>query len=373
MDVPPLDQLLAEIEAFIRERREDPARRDDLALQLARIHALRDPWTRRLCSLRGVDPAKVERVVDWPAVPTEAFKRRDLHVMPARVVRRFSTSGTSGGEAARGTACYSEHDLRLMDAAIDVNAARCLFPDHGTLRTRILILAPSPAAAPAMIMAYGMERLRVRYGAPRSEFLIGPKGLDVPRLLTLIEEAILEDEPVTLIGASFGFVNLLDGLGAKGLRFGLPEGSRVMDAGGFKGQSREVTREELVSRLGDTFGVPPEMCVNLLGLTEHASQFYGDEVAASLAGRPARVGKQNPPWTRTWAVAPETLAPLPHGEVGLLRYLDLANGGHPILVQTDDLGVTGPEGFEVLGRAGAAEARGCSLSVDELTRGEGAG
>lgn len=372
MDIPPLDQLLWEIEAFIRERREDPARRDLLALQLARIHALRDPWARRLCALRGLDPATIERVEDWPGVPTEAFKRRELHVMPARVVRRFSTSGTSRGEAARGTACYSEDDLRLMDAAIDVNAARFLFPDSGTRRTRILILAPSPAAAPAMIMAYGMDRLRVRYGARRSEFLVGPGGLDVPRLLSLIEEAILEDEAVTLIGASLGLVNLLDGLGERGLRFGLPAGSRVMDAGGFKGQRREVTREALLAQIHDTFGVPPGMCVNLLGLTEHASQFYGDEVAASLAGRPARAGKQNPPWTRTWAVAPETLTPLPHGEVGLLRHLDLANGGHPILVQTDDLGVTGPEGFEVLGRAGAAEARGCSLSVDELTRGEGA-
>ena len=41
-------------------------------------------------------------------------------------------------------------------------------------------------------------------------------------------------------------------------------------------------------------GLPAERAVNLLGLTEHASQFYD----GTLAGRGAR--KQNAPWTRTW-------------------------------------------------------------------------
>ncbi len=116
-------------------------------------------------------------------------------------------------------------------------------------------------------------------------------------------------------------------------------------------------------------GVPEPNCVNLLGLTEHASQFYDDSLAASAAGRAAHRGKQNPPWTRTWAVNPETLAVLPHGQTGLLRHLDLANGGHPFIVQTDDLGSTAETGFVVIGRASTAQSRGCSITVDELMEG----
>jgi hypothetical protein len=35
-------------------------------------------------------------------------------------------------------------------------------------------------------------------------------------------------------------------------------------------------------------------------------------------------------------------------------------------IQTADLGFTTPDGFRVLGRARGAEARGCSIAMDEL-------
>jgi len=35
-------------------------------------------------------------------------------------------------------------------------------------------------------------------------------------------------------------------------------------------------------------------------------------------------------------------------------------------IQTADLGVTSPAGFRVLGRATGAEARGCSIAMDDL-------
>jgi hypothetical protein len=68
-------------------------------------------------------------------------------------------------------------------------------------------------------------------------------------------------------------------------------------------------------------------------------------------------------------VHPETLAPLPEGEVGLLRHFDLANLHTVAAVQTDDLGVRRGDGFEVLGRAAGAEPRGCSLAAEELVSG----
>jgi hypothetical protein len=44
----------------------------------------------------------------------------------------------------------------------------------------------------------------------------------------------------------------------------------------------------------------------------------------------------------------------------------LTNLSTVIAVQTDDLGVEVGDGFEILGRAPGAEAKGCSISVDEL-------
>ena len=120
----------------------------------------------------------------------------------------------------------------------------------------------------------------------------------------------------------------------------------------------------LYAAIHDRLGVEPAWCVNEYGMTEMGSQFYD-----AVAGRGAPVaGREHagPPWGRTRAVDPETLAPLPHGETGVLRHWDLANLDSVAVIQTADLGVTSPAGFRLLGRAQGAEARGCSLAMDEL-------
>jgi hypothetical protein len=50
----------------------------------------------------------------------------------------------------------------------------------------------------------------------------------------------------------------------------------------------------------------------------------------------------------------------------VLRHVDLANLHSVAAIQTADLGITSPEGFRVLGRARGAEARGCSIAMDDL-------
>jgi hypothetical protein len=69
---------------------------------------------------------------------------------------------------------------------------------------------------------------------------------------------------------------------------------------------------------------------------------------------------------RTQATDPETLKPVPHGQTGVLRHVDLANLQSVAAIQTADLGITSPDGFRVLGRARGAETRGCSIAMDDL-------
>jgi hypothetical protein len=100
-------------------------------------------------------------------------------------------------------------------------------------------------------------------------------------------------------------------------------------------------------------------------MTEMSSQFY-DGAAGTAPADPAERLHAGPGWVRTRATDPETLRILPHGEVGVLRHWDLANLHSVACIQTSDLGVTSPGGFRVLGRAQGAEARGCSLAMDDL-------
>ena len=114
--------------------------------------------------------------------------------------------------------------------------------------------------------------------------------------------------------------------------------------------------------------IPRDFCINLLGMTETASQFYDNTLRNFARGVEAPRFKVNPPWTRTLVVNPETLEPLPPGEIGLLRHFDLANRGHICALQTDDIGCMVEGGFEIYGRAEGSEGKGCSLTIDEMTR-----
>ena len=68
---------------------------------------------------------------------------------------------------------------------------------------------------------------------------------------------------------------------------------------------------------------------------------------------------------RVSAVDPVTLAPLPDGEIGIARIVDLANVDSAVAVQTADRVRVLPEGVELLGRAPGAPPRGCSIAADE--------
>ena len=51
------------------------------------------------------------------------------------------------------------------------------------------------------------------------------------------------------------------------------------------------------------------------------------------------------------------------GETGLVRVFDLANVFSVMAIQTEDLASRRGAGFELIGRAEFAEARGCSLML----------
>jgi hypothetical protein len=185
-------------------------------------------------------------------------------------------------------------------------------------------------------------------------------GLDVDGACETLEQAQSRGEAVAVLGASFSFVHLLDAMARRGLRFELPAGSRLLDTGGYKGQSRELALDAFYDALAHGFGVPRDRCINMYGMTELSSQFYdfGNAVVPSV--------KVGPHWVRTRVVDPLTGRDLPRGEPGVLAHCDLANFNSATTILTEDVGVMVEGGFLLLGRAQGAEAKGCSLAVQEF-------
>ncbi|HEU0302547.1 MAG TPA: hypothetical protein VFR37_24015 [Longimicrobium sp.] len=335
---------------------------------------------RLFCERRRVSPDTVSHWAEIPAVPTDAFKAAALvcgvpeqieaaaHLngvqgVEARRAAVFRTSGTTAGPERRGT--HYLPDLALYDAALRAGFSARLLPDGA--RPRMISLVPHPEKVRDSSLSHMAGAVVADLGASESGWYVSPQGgIDHAGLTEALRRAEADGAPVCILGTAFALVHWLDALREDGTRFRLPPGSRLMDTGGFKGRSREVTRGELNGAVDELLGIPPAWCVNEYGMTEMSSQFY-DGVAGSASG-PAERLHAGPPWVRTQATDPETLRPLPHGEVGVLRHFDLANLDSVMAIQTADLGVTSPAGFRVLGRAQGAEARGCSLAMDDLLR-----
>jgi hypothetical protein len=171
-----------------------------------------------------------------------------------------------------------------------------------------------------------------------------------------LREAAALGQPVLLLGTAFSYVYLLDFLSGQNLQLRLPAGSCALETGGYKGRSRTLPKAELHSLITHRLGIPALRIIGEYGMSELSSQGY-DHVADESGDRRFRF----PPWARIQIISPETGLEVPAGEPGLIRVFDLANVYSVLAVQTEDLGVSDESGFELLGRAVAAEPRGCSL------------
>lgn len=336
---------------------EDSGDREQLARQLLTRQFKKFPAWGRLQRARQIKSVRPGLHAIRP-FPVQLYKSLPAVAQQGDCI--FETSGTSN--QTPGRVVYSPRDLYLMQLAIDRSAAVHLFAD-GNRSTQMVILAPSPAERPSMIMAHGMQRLGTRF-CTRADFYVQAGAMDLAGVLSTMAAACAEGRPLTLAGGSFAFVGLADHLIATNRTLTLPAGSRILDAGGTKGRSRDVTRSEFRTLMERAFGVPANWQVNLLGMTELGSQFYDHVIGQPRQG--AGQGKHNDPWTQTWVVDPISLEPLPEGATGLLVHLDLANFDHPACILTEDLGYATPDGFEIEGRARGADLRGCALVMEEF-------
>lgn len=351
------DALHARVRAFIASAMRGDATEpfDGLAADIARYQIDRVAPMRRLATARGLLGSALAEASEIPAVPTEVFRftRVAAHSSDEDVAV-FRTSGTTSG--ARG-----EHAFRTLatyDAAALAWGSRLLL--GGLADATVISLTPPPDEATDSSLVHMIALFAHTQRGPVSFHLDGG-ALDPRTVAAACARARKRGRPAILFGTSFAFVHLLDGAGTFDLS--LPEGSRAMLTGGFKGRSREVPAEELRASIAGTFTLRDAAVVGEYGMTELSSQLY----EGTLVGTHARHEVYTPPpWVRVAAVDPATLDPVPEGEIGIARIVDLANVDSAVALQTADrVRVIGGD-VELLGRLPGATPRGCSLAVEEL-------
>ena len=416
-----------------------------LALELFQLQFQHNAAYRRLVLARGVAPQNILAWRDIPAVPASAFKELELtSLAPEERSTVFFSSGTT--EQRRSRHFHSAESLALYEASLRPWFERHLLADMNDLveeqllgpldKLPLLVLTPPPAAAPNSSLAHMFDTVRREFGARDSLFagLVGQAlppvsrlasasacrtagegvcttttgegagrtagsadgawSLDLDTALSAIRKSIGANRPLVLLGTAFNFVHLLDHFTANPTlagRYQLARGSRVLETGGYKGQSREVPKTELHALITKHLGVGPQNIVTEYGMSELSSQAYDRVVGQapppvfSLASAPAGRAAAGegacatttgegaspttfaarifhfPPWCRAQVISPENGREVAEGETGLLRIFDLANVRSVLAIQTEDLAVKRGDAFELIGRATQAEPRGCSL------------
>ena len=354
----PAGEVVHEVLAFITQDGCTDDAFDRLALRLFAYQTRHNPAYRRFCQRRGAALRNVYCWSDIPAVPIDAFKELELRCAPpASTDRVFMTSGTTRSEV-RGR--HYHPTLEVYDRSMMRNFSHRFM--QGSERIRMGILFPDEAVLAHSSLAHYLALAVREFGSAESRYFLSPQGLDSAGVCDALSNAERHGTPYALLGASYSFVHLIDALKQRGLSFRLPPGSRVLDTGGYKGQSRELPLDAFYAELSALLGVDRSQCINMYGMTELSTQFYdvGNATVPSV--------KSGPHWIRSRLVDPLTGRTVPTGERGILVHCDLANFNSVTTLLTEDVGIAVDGGFLLLGRAEGAQAKGCSLAVEEFIR-----
>jgi hypothetical protein len=335
----------------------DEAKWNDLAGELFAWQFARVPAYRRLCLAHEVAPENLTSWRDLPAVPQQLFKHTLLYAHgsapPAAI---YVTSGTTTGQPGR------QH---LLDTdiyrAVSVEGARRAGLLAREVELHFLTPSPGEASYSSLSAMFGFWQKAFRQIFPRPRFWIRQGHFEFARLRETLAKQIKARRPVAICGTAFSFVHLIDAWAdLPPLR--LPRGSWLLETGGFKGRSREISKTELYAQLARTFSVRDDAIWNEYGMTELSSQTYA-------RGRNGL--HHTPPWARVLVCDPATGREVRVGKQGLVRWIDLANTDSVLALQTLDLAERTPHGFRLIGRLPRTEPRGCSLSSEDLAvRGE---
>lgn len=351
------DALHARVRAFIAGESTD--RFEALALEIAAFQRARVEPVGRLAKARlGAAPAR--SLEEIPALPTDVFRLRRVAAHPPSLdVRVFETSGTTQGAETKG-----RHPMRTLvtyEAAAMAHAARFLFPD--VRLARALVLAPSSRDAPSSSLSFMIDLFVERLGLEARATVGATGAIDFEAVTAQARACAEAPAPALVMGTAFAFVHAIDRLASAPVR--LPAGSVAMLTGGFKGRSREVPEGELREGIARWLGLDPERIVGEYGMTELSSQLYEPRIGAPAGFRASTY--RAPSWVRVAAADPITLAPLPSGQEGIARIVDLANIDSSIAIQTQDRVVVDASGdVLLLGRLPGAIARGCSLAIEDV-------
>lgn len=325
----------------LRLRPDAPQDFEQMALEAFRYQSRENAVYRRYLQALGRDADSVRRMRDIPFLPIGFFKTQAVVSGTFEPQAVFLSSGTTGMTQSRHAVRYLDTYRRSYTASWDYHYG----PIEGTA---VLALLPSYLERKGSSLIEMAEGFIRRSAHPQSGFYLYQHD----ELYDALNRLADRGERILLLGVSFALLDFVEKY-----RLSLPEDAIVMETGGMKGRRREMTRSELHDILRQGFGA--KHIHSEYSMTELLSQAYSKGQGLYTT----------PPWMRILlreTTDPLSLLPPESDARGGIDIIDLANIDSCCFIATEDLGCVHPQGyFEVLGRLGGADVRGCNLLVAE--------
>ncbi len=301
------------------------------ALEIFRRQAVECAPYRDYLSLIGCRTDEVRSIEEIPYLPIELFKTHEVYCGEREPEIVFTSSATTGMTPSR----HPMYSLEMYEKAF-------------TRAFEIFYGEPSKWSLYALLPNYLRRKgSSLVYMADRLIRACGSGGFYLDDYEQLLHDMKNDPKPKILLGVSYALWDLVEQYAPR-----LTD-TIVMETGGMKGYREELPKEEFHKILCEGFGV--KEIHSEYGMAELTSQAY------SSGGNIFRT----PRWMKvTTYDINDPFCPLKLGSRGRLNIIDLANYWSCAFISTQDVGHTFTDGsFEINGRIGHADIRGCNLLV----------
>ena len=305
--------------------------RNLLALDIFKFQASENKVYKDYLNHLKINPTQVASVDQIPFLPISFFKSHDVQTRPDNT-KIFLSSGTGGNRSK-----HLVQDISIYEKSITAHFNH-RFGDF----THYVHLALVPN-----YLEQGDSSLihQINYFIENGDSEGGFYLYNFDELFQKLTQLKEKNKPVVLWGVTFALLDFIKEhtLSSSNLT--------IIETGGMKGRGKELIREELHTRLQESF--PKSIISSEYGMTELFSQAYWNPItkvfnshlSLSVFCRP-----DNDP-----------LGNLDNNKHGALNIMDLNNWSTCSFIASEDLGICLDGGFQVLGRMDHSETRGCSL------------
>lgn len=285
----------------------------------------------KYCNLLKI--TNVSKVEEIPFLPIQFFKSHKV-ICGTNYTHVFKSSGTKG--------IRSKHYISDINLYVKSFVETFKIQYREIKGTIFLGLLPSYLEQGNSSLVFMVNHLINSSEQKESGFYLN----DYKKLFDLINN--IKDKKIILFGVSYALLDFVEKYPVKSKNL------IIIETGGMKGRRKEITKDELYSKLEKGFHT--DFIHSEYGMTELLSQAYSKNNGVFNTTN----------WLKVFNRNINNPFDVNSKGKGVLNFIDLANINSCSFIATDDIGeVFSNNSFKVLGRLNESDIRGCSLMFNQ--------